>query len=110
MKLTHISLALSTTLLAALFSIGAGKAAAQAAAAIPPAITTPDKVESRLGVLEFKDGAPSAATVEKVYDTLDFIRGVDAFLNSYGGASAYAIREGFLSIGQTTTQLSFTPN
>jgi hypothetical protein len=66
---------------------------------IPPAITTPDKVESRLGVLEFKDGAPSAATVEKVYDTLDFIRGVDAFLNSYGGASAYAIREGFLSIG-----------
>jgi hypothetical protein len=98
-KHTHISLALSTAALAATFFTGAGKAVAQAAAAIPSAITTPDKVESRLGVLEFKDGAPSAATVEKVYDTLDFIRGVDAFLNSYGGASAYAIREGFLSIG-----------
>jgi hypothetical protein len=34
-----------------------------------------------------------------VYDTLAFTRGVDAFLNSYGGASAYAIRKGFLSIG-----------
>ena len=38
-------------------------------------------------------------TAEKVYDTLDFTRGLDAFLNSYGGASAYAIRQGFLSIG-----------
>jgi hypothetical protein len=99
MKLTHISLALSTAIVAATFFTGAGKAAAQSTTGIPPAISTPDKVESRIGVLEFKDGAPSAATVEKVYDTLDFIRGVDAFLNSYGGASAYAIREGFLSIG-----------
>jgi hypothetical protein len=30
-------------------------------------ISTPDMVESRLGALEFKDGAPSAATVEKLY-------------------------------------------
>ena len=54
-------------------------------------ISTPDKVESRLGTLEFKDGAPTQATVDKVYDTLDFTRGLDAFLNSYGGASAYVI-------------------
>ena len=33
-------------------------------AAIPPAITTPDKVETRIGALEFKDGAPSAETVQ----------------------------------------------
>ena len=84
MKLTRISLALSTTVVAATFFTEAGKATAQSTTGIPPAITTPDKVESRIGVLEFKDGAPSAATVEKVYDTLDFIRGVDAFLNSYG--------------------------
>jgi len=62
-------------------------------------IETPDTIETRLGTLEFKDGAPSAETVEKVYDTLDFTRALDAFLNSYGGASAYAIRQGFLSIG-----------
>ena len=74
-------------------------AAAQSAPAIPPAITTPDRVQSRIGTLEFTDGAPSVETAEKVYDTLDFTRGLDAFLNSYGGASAYAIRQGFLSIG-----------
>jgi len=62
-------------------------------------LSTPDKVEPRIGTLEFKDGAPSAETVDKVFDTLNFTRGLDAFLNSYGGASAYAIRQGFLSIG-----------
>ena len=38
-------------------------------------------------------------TAAKIYDALDFTRGLDAFLNSYGGASAYAIRKGFLGIG-----------
>jgi hypothetical protein len=74
-------------------------AAAQTATAIPPEITTPDKIETRIGTLEFKDGAPSAATAEKVLDSLDYIRGVDAFMNSFSGASAYAIRKGFQSIG-----------
>ena len=49
--------------------------------------------------MEYKDGAPSAATVQRAYDSLDYIRGVDAFMNSFSGASAYAIREGFHSIG-----------
>jgi hypothetical protein len=74
-------------------------AAAQTAIGIPPSTTTPDTVETRIGTLEFKDGAPSADTVQKVYDTLDFVRGVDAFMNSFSGASAYAIRQGFQSIG-----------
>src|SRR5262245_25318183 len=47
-------------------------ASAQASTGIPPAITTPDKVETRLGTLDFKDGAPSQATLDKVYDHLDF--------------------------------------
>jgi hypothetical protein len=66
---------------------------------VPPILITPDSIDTRIGKLEFKDGAPSADTISKVYDTLAFTRGVDAFLNSYGGASAYAIRKGFLSIG-----------
>jgi hypothetical protein len=74
-------------------------AVAQTPSGIPPAITTPDKVETRIGTLEFKDGAPSAATAEKVLDSLDYIRGVDAFMNSFSGVSAYAIRKGFQSIG-----------
>jgi hypothetical protein len=65
----------------------------------PQSIQTPDTVETRIGKLEFTDGAPSAETVEKVYDQLDFSRGVDAFLNSFQGASLAAIRNGFLENG-----------
>jgi hypothetical protein len=70
-----------------------------AVAETPPFLITPDKVETRIGTLEYKDGAPTNATFEKVLDTLDFVRGVDAFMNSFSGVSAYAIREGFKSIG-----------
>jgi hypothetical protein len=72
---------------------------AQTQSGTPPGLTTPDRVPTQIGTLEFKDGAPSAATAQKVYDNLDYIRGVDAFMNSFSGASAYAIREGFHSIG-----------
>lgn len=34
-------------------------------------ISTPDKVESRLGTLELDDGAPSDATAAVLYDNLD---------------------------------------
>jgi hypothetical protein len=44
-----------------------------------------------------------------VYDTLDFTRGLDASLNSYGGASAYAIRQGFLSIGAEDNSVVIFP-
>lgn len=66
---------------------------------IPPQITTPDSVETRLGTLRFFDGFPDDATVEKVYDNLDFSRGVQAFLNAMPGASVYAFREGVRSLG-----------
>jgi hypothetical protein len=66
---------------------------------IPPDITTPDSVETRLGTLKFFDGYPDAATVEKVYENLDFINGVNASLNAMGGASTEAVRVGFASQG-----------
>jgi hypothetical protein len=74
-------------------------AAAQVPDVTLKSISTPDKVETGLGILEFKDGAPTTETMQKVYDSLDYVRGVDAFMNSFSGASAYAIREGFHSIG-----------
>ncbi len=76
-----------------------GIARAQAEPSIPESITTPDTVETRIGTLDFTDGAPSAETAEKVYDTMDFTRALNAFNNSFRGASAYAIRKGFQSIG-----------
>jgi hypothetical protein len=57
-------------------------AAAQTAPAIPPSVTTPDKVETRIGTLDFKDGAPSKATLDKVYDGLDFAHAQRAFADT----------------------------
>ena len=66
---------------------------------IPAGLKTPDRMETQIGTLEFKDGAPSTATIQKVRDSLDYVRGVDVFMNSFSGASAYGIRQGFHSIG-----------
>ena len=74
-------------------------AAAQTAPAIPPSITTPDRVESSIGPLEYKDGAPSKETVAKVYDYLDLMHGVEAFVNAYQGASVAAIFKGMEDAG-----------
>jgi len=66
---------------------------------IPQSITTPDKVESRLGTLNFFDGYPDAKTVAVAYDNLDFQRGVRAFLDGLPIASLYAMREGLQEEG-----------
>jgi hypothetical protein len=73
--------------------------ACPALAETPASITTPDKVESRLGVLDFKDGAPSAETVTKGYDNLDFTHAFEAFVNTFQGVNSTAIHAGFTSIG-----------
>ena len=72
-------------------------------------ITTPDKVESRLGTLEFDDGAPSEATAALLYDHLDFLRGVEAFLGALPGASLAAVRRGYASIGVEDNDFAFFP-
>ena len=83
-------------LAAALF---AGSLALPAFAQTPQSITTPDKVETRIGKLDFKDGAPSKATLDKVYDNLDFTRAFEAFVNTYQGVSLAAARRALLSVG-----------
>ena len=62
-------------------------------------ISTPDLVDSRIGVLEFANGAPTKDTVEKAYDHIDFVHGVNVFLNAFAGASTYALRQGFIDAG-----------
>jgi hypothetical protein len=73
------------------------------------AISTPDRVESRLGTLEFDDGAPSEATAELLYDHLDFLHGVEAFLGALPGASLAAMRRGFQSVGVEDNSFTFFP-
>ena len=57
------------------------------AAKVPPSIQTPDTVKTRIGTLKFFDGLPDEETVQKVYDNLDFARGVEAFMAGMPAAS-----------------------
>ena len=73
-------------------------------------ISTPDRVQSRLGTLEFNDGAPSEATAALLYDNLDFMHGVRGVHHSFPGASLAAMRRGFLRSASRTTRSSSTRN
>lgn len=66
---------------------------------IPEKIMTPDTVETRIGTLEFFDGMPKADTVDKLYDNLLLLRGVESFLNGIPATSIEGLREGQASIG-----------
>jgi len=67
--------------------------------AIPEKIMTPDKVETSIGTLEFFDGMPKPDTVDKLYDNLLLMRGVDTFLNGIPVTSIEGLREGHVELG-----------
>ena len=66
---------------------------------IPTAITTPDRVETRIGTLEFFDGFPTEETAQLVYDNLDFLRGMETFLTTIQAGSMEAVHRGYLDAG-----------
>jgi hypothetical protein len=66
---------------------------------VPAAITTPAKVEAANGTLEFTDGYPTSDTADKLRDHLDYLHGVETFMNTISGVSVYAIRKGFQDVG-----------
>jgi hypothetical protein len=66
---------------------------------IPPSLVTPDTVETRIGTLKFTDGFPDEATAAKVYDNLDFQRGVQAYLAALPAVSIEAFLKGFAEFG-----------
>ena len=85
---------------AALLSALAATAHAQKYKAdVPASITTPDTVQTRIGTLKFHDGLPDKETVKKVYDNLDFARGVEAFLLGIPAAMVQGLRRGFIEGG-----------
>jgi hypothetical protein len=68
-------------------------------------ISTSDRVETRLGTLDYVDGFPSRGTSERVYDHLDFVHALNVFLNGYAGASTYALRKGFQEAGAKDNEI-----
>ena len=66
---------------------------------IPEKIMTPDIVETRLGTMRLFAGMPDSATVETAYDNLDFMRGIDVFLNFIPATSVEGTRLGLAELG-----------
>ena len=77
----------------------AASAFAEVSKEVLDSITTPDEVKTSIGTLKFLDGAPYPETAEKVYDYIDTMRGVDAFLKGIPGASVHMLIHGGRSIG-----------
>ncbi|UFZ08394.1 DUF1254 domain-containing protein [Bradyrhizobium ontarionense] len=72
---------------------------------IPPGIAAPDRIETRLGTLKFFDGFPDKATVEKLYDNLDFQRAVQAYLLALPAANMAGLRDGLLQVGPANSTI-----
>ena len=79
------------------------------AAKVPASITTPDTVQTRIGTLKFSDGLPDADTVKKVYDNLDFVRGVEAFLLGMPAAIVQACDGASSKAASRRTRASASP-
>ena len=68
---------------------------------IPEKIMTPDSVETRIGTLKFYDGLPTKETAKLLFDNLDFMRGVEVFLNFIPATSIEGMRMGMVELGVT---------
>src|SRR5882757_10451083 len=66
---------------------------------IPQSLVTPNTVETRIGTLKFTDGFPDDATATKVYDNLDFQRGIQAYLAALPAVSIEAFRRSYADFG-----------
>ena len=66
---------------------------------IPESIMTPNDLKTRIGTFKYFDGIPTKETAEAIYNHLDYIRGVESFLNGMPAASLEAIRRGQAALG-----------
>jgi hypothetical protein len=98
---TNLLLSLASLGIAFFASSGVAQAAdkPKMATKMPAGITAPAEVKTRLGTLRTKDGFPDKATLEKVFDNLDFQRGVQSMLVTMPGASLVGMRRGLREQG-----------
>ena len=62
-------------------------------------ISTPARIESRIGTLDFDKGTPSEQAAQAIYNHLDFTYAFRAFTDTFSGVSLQAVREGFKDAG-----------
>jgi len=96
-RMTTLRGALVVSILATLSS--AQPVSAEVSKAVLDSISTPDKVETPIGTLEFFDGVPTDSTVKTAYDNLDRTRGVQVYLDNVGAVSIYSVLAGLAGQG-----------
>ena len=69
--------------------------------ATPNQIIAPDKIITPAGTFEFFDGVPTRDSAKSVYDYVDRVRGVEAFINMIGTVDMASLRIGARNIGAT---------
>jgi len=99
MSRSYFRVGLYTVLASAASQFMLMPAVAQVSDEVLDGISTPDQVETSIGTLEFFDGIPTRETAALLYDNLDFLRGVETFLNGIPAASVEALRLGQESLG-----------
>jgi hypothetical protein len=97
MKTPHIKTLSYLALLGAL-AVG-GPALAQVSPQTLQSISIPNQVDTPIGQLDFFDGVPAKATIDKVYDNLERMRGLQVFLDNIGAVSMYSVRTGLADAG-----------
>ncbi|KHK02441.1 DUF1254 domain-containing protein [Desulfovibrio sp. TomC] len=103
----HLGAALLALLAVAAAPAGAQPAAPATPAAatykmttpMPPGVAAPDTMETRLGTLKFFDGFPDPASVDTLYDNLDFQRAVQAYLLALPAVSQATNRNAIRTLG-----------
>ena len=66
---------------------------------MPLGVAVPDTVDTRFGTLHFFGGFPDQASVDKLYDNLDFQRAVQAYLLALPVVNQIGNRDAILTIG-----------
>jgi hypothetical protein len=67
---------------------------------IPEWVLTPDKVETKLGTLEFFDGIPNEKAAKALFYNLDLNRALQVILNGMPASNFEAGRAGHVALGQ----------
>ncbi len=98
MKKTLFTIKILFTIVAASIALAA-TAQTREYAPIPKDIPTDSKIESKIGPLSFPMGVPTESTAQKLEDEMMYINGVNAYNNTIQGASLWALRKGFASVG-----------
>lgn len=80
------------------------------AAEVPPGVASPNQVETRLGTLNFFDGVPDQASTEKIYDSLDFQRAIQAYLLALPIVNQVGNRDNILTAGPANTTVPIWEN